>query len=69
MDAEGNIIPIVEDDQGEGFKDPLEDPLENPPETKRQKLIRKLEKAYDQAEGKLLDQARILKRAKRLERR
>ena len=23
MDASGNIIPIVEDDQGEGMKDPL----------------------------------------------
>ncbi len=23
MDADGRIIPIVEDDQGEGFKDPL----------------------------------------------
>lgn len=26
MDAEGRIIPIVEDDQGEGFKDPLDFP-------------------------------------------
>ena len=24
MDAENRIIPIVEDDQGEGFKDPLD---------------------------------------------
>lgn len=24
MDADGRIIPIVEDDQGEGYKDPLE---------------------------------------------
>ena len=24
MDANNNIIPIVEDDQGEGFKDPLD---------------------------------------------
>lgn len=23
MDADGNVIPIVEDDQGEGMKDPL----------------------------------------------
>lgn len=23
MDADGRIIPIVEDDQGEGYKDPL----------------------------------------------
>jgi hypothetical protein len=25
MDAEKRIIPIVEDDQGEGFKDPLDE--------------------------------------------
>ena len=25
MDAEGRIIPVVEDDMGEGFKDPIED--------------------------------------------
>ena len=24
MDADGRIIPIVDDDQGEGFKDPLD---------------------------------------------
>ncbi len=25
MDADHNIIPIVDDDQGEGFKDPIND--------------------------------------------
>ncbi len=29
MDADGRIIPIVEDDQGEGYKDEI-DPLEDP---------------------------------------
>jgi len=28
MDPDGNIIPLVEDDQGEGIKDPLDDLLE-----------------------------------------
>lgn len=35
MDAEGRVIPIVEDDQGEGWKDPWEE---------RDKLEKKLEK-------------------------
>ena len=25
MDADGNIIPLVEDDQGEGIKDPIDE--------------------------------------------
>lgn len=27
MDASGNVIPMVEDDQGEGIKDPIPDEL------------------------------------------
>lgn len=36
MDADGRIIPIVEGDQGEGFKDEV-DPLEDPSYTDRLK--------------------------------
>jgi len=43
MDAENRIIPIVEDDQGEGWKDPLDQ--FNPPKTRAEKKRRK--KAYD----------------------
>lgn len=33
---------------------------------KKEKLIKKLEKAYEASEGKPLDQARILKRGEKL---
>ena len=64
MDANGNLIPIVEDDQGEGIMDPVE----NTEVRRRKKLMKKLEAQFEEAtaQGKKLDAARILKKAKRL---
>lgn len=40
MDADGHFIPILKEDQGEGFKDPVDDPNDFPEE---------LMKAYKEA--------------------
>lgn len=65
MDPNGNLIPIVEDDQGEGIMDPVE----NTEVRRREKLMKKLEAQFEEAtrQGRKLDAARILKKAKRLE--
>ena len=55
MDADGHIIPLVEDDQGEGIKDPLD--LEDPEVRKqyKQALMRANEASQQAIMSKMLN--------------
>ncbi|TET63368.1 hypothetical protein E3J48_02570 [Candidatus Aerophobetes bacterium] len=56
MDADGRIIPLVEDDQGEGIKDFVIDPLEHIEKMKEAMLEGKEVLTKGKTENEMLEQ-------------
>lgn len=58
MDADGNLIPIVEGDQGEGHKDPYEDYMAKSLEEAIQESDREFKKEVNASRKRSMHQER-----------